>query len=69
MHTLELAKTLWNVICTDADAIVGVDEAQLKAHARAALSFAAAVLRTFGPEGDLGGPLEEVRVLAGLLEP
>ncbi|KAI1793397.1 SET domain-containing protein [Ganoderma leucocontextum] len=69
MHTLELAKTLWNVICTDVGAIAGVDEGQLKTHARAALDFAAAVLRNFGPEGDRGGPLEEVRVLAGLLQP
>ncbi|PIL22478.1 transcription factor [Ganoderma sinense ZZ0214-1] len=69
MHTLELAKTLWNVICTDVGAVTGADEGQLKGHARAALNFAAVGLRNFGPEGDLGGPLEEVRVLAGLLQP
>lgn len=69
MHTLELAKTLWNIVCTDVGAIAGADEEQLKAHARAALDFAAAVLRNFGPEGDLSGPLEEVRALAELLNP
>ena len=69
MHTLELAKTLWNVICTDISAVAGTDEEQLNGHARVALGFAAAVLRNFGPEGDPGGPLEELRVLAGLLQP
>ena len=29
MHALELAKTLWNFICTDASAVAEADEEQL----------------------------------------
>ncbi|TBU44468.1 SET domain-containing protein [Dichomitus squalens] len=67
MHALELAKTLWNLTCTDASAMAGADEEQLKRHAKTALDFAASVLQNFGPEGDNGGPLEEVSVLTGML--
>ncbi len=64
MHALELAKTLWNLICTDPDALTG---ATLVKHTKSALDFAASVLQNYGPEGDDGGPLEEIRVLTELL--
>ncbi|KAI0755043.1 SET domain-containing protein [Daedaleopsis nitida] len=67
MHALELAKTLWNLVCTAPDALAGTDEQQLQAHARLAVDFAASVLLNFGAEGDAGGPLEEVRVLTEML--
>ncbi|KAI0770234.1 SET domain-containing protein [Fomes fomentarius] len=67
MHALELAKTLWNLICTEPDALAGATEQQLQAHAKSAVDFAVSVLRNFGPEGDEGGPLEEIRVLTELL--
>ena len=68
MHALELAKTVWNFICTNASAVAGADEEQLKTHTKTALGFAATILQNFGPEGDPGGPLEEINVLAVLLE-
>ncbi len=67
MHALELAKTLWNLICTEPDALAGATEQQLQAHAKSAVDFAASVLHNFGPEGDEGGPLEEIQTLTGLL--
>ena len=69
MHALELAKTLWNLLCTEPEArlVGGVTEQQLQMHAKAAVEFAASVLGCFGPEGDEGGPLEEIRVLTALL--
>ncbi|RDX42519.1 SET domain-containing protein [Lentinus brumalis] len=67
MHALELAKTLWNLICTDPDALTGATEQQLVKHTKSALDFAASVLQNYGPEGDDGGPLEEIRVLTELL--
>ncbi|KAI0712087.1 SET domain-containing protein [Earliella scabrosa] len=69
MHALELAKTLWNLLCTEPEALLvgGVTEQQLQMHAKAAVEFAASVLGCFGPEGDEGGPLEEIRVLTALL--
>ncbi|KAI0699304.1 SET domain-containing protein [Cerioporus squamosus] len=67
MHALELAKTLWNLICTAPDALTGATEQQLVKHTKSAVDFAASVLRNYGPEGDDGGPLEEIRVLTELL--
>ena len=68
MHALEPAKTLWNLICTEPDALIGANEDQLKGHAKTAADFAASVLRNYGPEGDDGGPLEEICVLRELLD-
>ena len=67
MHALELAKTLWNLICAEPDAVEGATEEQLLKHTMSAVNFAAIVLRNYGPEGDDGGPLEEIRVLTELL--
>ena len=67
MHALELAKTIWNLVCTDTGATADANEERLKAHARIALDFAASVLQVLGLEGDSGGPLQEVQTLAGLL--
>lgn len=68
MHALELAKTLWNLTCSEPNALGPGAEEQLRRHARAALTFAAAVLGNFGQEGDEGGPLDEVQVLSKLLD-
>ena len=68
MHALELAKTLWNLTCSEPNALSPGAEEQLRRHARAALTFAAAVLGNFGQEGDEGGPLDEVQVLSKLLD-
>ncbi|RPD62331.1 SET domain-containing protein [Lentinus tigrinus ALCF2SS1-7] len=67
MHALELTKTLWNLLCAEPDALAGPTEDQLMRHTKSAVDFAASVLRNYGPEGDDGGPLEEIRVLTELL--
>ncbi|GJE99629.1 SET domain-containing protein [Phanerochaete sordida] len=65
LHALELAKTAWNA--TVADARPGADMQRLEDAARHYLALAARVLGTYGPEGDAGGPLEELRALRELL--
>ena len=67
MHALELAKTLWNLTCTEPGALGEDADRQLRRHARDALAFASKVLGNFGREGDDGGPLDEVQVLSNLL--
>ena len=64
MHALELAKTTWNAVITQGEAVPSrntVKDAQLY------LTIARGILENFGPEGDEGGPLEEIEVLQGLL--
>lgn len=67
MHALELAKTAWNAVVTmehKADLSVVQSFAD---EARASVLIASRVLNNFGIEGDEGGPLEEIRILQGLL--
>ncbi|KAH9922858.1 SET domain-containing protein [Epithele typhae] len=71
MHALELAKTLWNLLCAEPGALAGLgagSEEQVRRHAGDALAFATGVLSNFGAEGDEGGPLDEVQVLGKVLE-
>jgi hypothetical protein len=66
MHLLEMAKTAWNaVIDADQDAPA---KASLLKRARVYLDIASKVIKLFGPEGDPGGPLEELVFLEDLLE-
>ena len=67
MHALELAKTLWNLTCSEPNALDSGADEQLLRHAKAALAFADTILGNFGQEGDEGGPLDEVQVLSKLL--
>ncbi|EPQ54614.1 hypothetical protein GLOTRDRAFT_42690 [Gloeophyllum trabeum ATCC 11539] len=64
MHALELAKTAWNA------SIQGVpgksEDARLK-EARSYLVLSREVLGVLGPEGDPGGPMEEINTLTELL--
>lgn len=72
MHALELAKTSWNsVIAGDDDAAAPPSPLaatrRVEDSARHYLTLARRVLESFGPEGDDGGPLEEIRVMRELL--
>ncbi|KAF8967151.1 hypothetical protein BDZ97DRAFT_569682 [Flammula alnicola] len=66
MHLLELAKTAWNVVIASAE-LNGGQEESLKEQASIFLTLARQVLTIFGPEGDDGGPLQEIVILEGLL--
>lgn len=71
MHALELTKTAWNAVVTaeaGGGVLTALDAKSAEDLARHYLRVAAHVLETFGPEGDEGGPLEEVRVMKGLLQ-
>ena len=65
MHCLEMAKTMWNAIITTTDQ---TKKRVLEDHARRYLVLARRVLDVFGPEGDGGGPLQEIAILDGLLK-
>lgn len=65
MHCLEMAKTIWNAVITSTDQ---TKERVLKDQARRYLVLARRVLDVFGPEGDEGGPLQEIVILDGLLK-
>lgn len=71
MHALELTKTAWNAVVraeAGGEALPVLDAKSAENLARHYLRIAAHVLETFGPEGDEGGPLEEVRVMRELLQ-
>ena len=70
MHALELTKTAWNaVIAGEQAGSLSLREARrLEDLARHYLFIAAQVLEIYGPEGDEGGPLEEIRILRSLLQ-
>ncbi|OSX59923.1 hypothetical protein POSPLADRAFT_1066984 [Postia placenta MAD-698-R-SB12] len=65
MHALELSKTAWNAIATNAH-ILGSDARSLEDAMQSYLAAASRILNNFGPEGDEAGPLEEIRVLQEL---
>ncbi|KAI0632340.1 SET domain-containing protein [Trametes polyzona] len=67
MHALELSKTLWNLICTAGADIPPREGELLEEQTKHFLEIAAAVLENFGPEGDDGGPLEEIQTLRSVL--
>ena len=64
-----MAKTAWNaVIATDDDNRQSVPaKASLLERARVYLDLSSKIVRLFGPEGDPGGPLEELAILENLL--
>ncbi|PCH40034.1 hypothetical protein WOLCODRAFT_116534 [Wolfiporia cocos MD-104 SS10] len=64
MHALELAKTVWNAMVSGERF---TDSGSLAEDAKLYLGIATHILGIFGPEGDPGGPIEEIRVLQGLL--
>ncbi|TCD70138.1 hypothetical protein EIP91_004608 [Steccherinum ochraceum] len=66
IHALELAKTAWNAVVTREDPSLGnrvLPPGDIEKDARSYLNVAREILEVFGPEGDEGGPLEEIRVL------
>ncbi|KAI0365729.1 SET domain-containing protein [Pilatotrama ljubarskyi] len=67
MHALELAKTAWNLLCTDGPNLQPRESDILEAQTRRFLDIAAIVLENFGPEGDDGGPLNEIQLLRDAL--
>lgn len=70
LHALELTKTAWNGIITEERSGAtpnGATVIRLEDSARHYLSIASRVLEVYGPEGDTGGPLEELRVMRSLL--
>ena len=72
MHALELAKTAWNsVIAQEVDpksARSAPMQRDTEERVRHYLVLARRVLECYGSEGDEGGPLAEIAVLAGLLD-
>ncbi|KAG1719242.1 uncharacterized protein EDB91DRAFT_1181778 [Suillus paluster] len=69
MHLLEMAKTAWNaVIAADHDnAQDAPANTSLLKRARVYHDLSSKIMEVFGPEGDPGGPLEELAVLQNLL--
>lgn len=66
MHLLELAKTGWNARISSINS--DTDDNQIsKAQVPGFLSSARHVLEIYGPEGDEGGPLDEIKTLQRLL--
>lgn len=68
MHCLEMAKTAWNSVVADQVVAGTARERQLFRDAKTHLAMAKEVLLIFGPEGDEGGPLEEIETLEQVLE-
>jgi hypothetical protein len=69
MHLLEMAKTAWNAIVTgDNGDDAQVSREKLKNELRVYLTLCQKKLGIFGPEGDTGGPLDEIRTLHELSE-
>lgn len=66
MHLLELAKTAWNDCILSQNANDGLKHAAKK-QVEVFLKLASEILMIFGPEGDEDGPLQEIRLLEGLL--
>ncbi|CAL1713172.1 unnamed protein product [Somion occarium] len=68
MHALELAKTAWNAVVTAGPDTPPSQLQRFEEQAISSLTTARRVLQNYGPEGDEGGPLEEILVLQELLE-
>ncbi|KAI0086472.1 hypothetical protein BDY19DRAFT_345051 [Irpex rosettiformis] len=71
MHALEITKTAWNAVVTceqeHGDNVVRVTEYEKLA--RFYYNVTVGVIELLGPEGDEGGPLEELHVMRSLLQP
>ncbi|KAG6831936.1 hypothetical protein H0H92_006537 [Tricholoma furcatifolium] len=67
MHLLEMAKTAWNMLVSSEATNPSLTKAS-EERARAFLAMSHKVLRIFGKEGDVDGPLSEVATLQSLLD-
>ena len=67
MHLLELAKTGWNARISSTNPDRDDNNQISKAEVLDFLSSARHVLEIYGPEGDEGGPLDEIETLQRLL--
>ncbi|KAI0661947.1 SET domain-containing protein [Cubamyces menziesii] len=67
MHALELAKTVWNLLCTATANLSETQSVAMEKQANLFLHIATSILATLGPEGDEGGPLEEIDILSQVL--
>ncbi|KAI0648097.1 SET domain-containing protein [Trametes meyenii] len=67
MHALELTKTIWNLICTAGADLPARETDVLEAQVQRFLAISADILENFGPEGDGGGPWEEIETLKDAL--
>jgi hypothetical protein len=65
MHLLELAKTAWNAVVSEKSNREREDT--LLTQARSYLVASQKILAILGPEGDSGGPLDEIQTLLSLL--
>jgi hypothetical protein len=68
MHLLEMAKTAWNALVTNAVDSPDYVGSTRFADAKCYLGLSKMILSAFGPEGDEGGPLEEIRILQSLID-
>ena len=71
MHALELTKTAWNAVIVEERSRRPSNSSAIKRLEDAAkhyLSIASHVLEVYGPEGDNGGPLDELCIMRSLLE-
>ena len=55
MHALELAKTVWNLLCTATANLSETQSVAMEKQANLFLHIATSILATLGPEGDEGG--------------
>jgi hypothetical protein len=67
MHALEVAKCAWNELIVSGDGTSTKALPNLMDATEWYLSVAHHVLYTLGPEGDTGGPLEEIQTLQSLI--
>ncbi|KAI9058305.1 SET domain-containing protein [Trametes sanguinea] len=67
MHALELGKTVWNLVCTAGPEVAAADIKVREDQAEMFLDIADEVLTVYGEEGDICGPLGEIRVLRDMM--
>ncbi|OSD07270.1 SET domain-containing protein [Trametes coccinea BRFM310] len=67
MHALELGKTVWNLVCTAGPEAAAADIKVREEQAEMFLDLADEVLNVYGEEGDICGPLGEIRVLRDMM--
>lgn len=63
-----MAKTAWNAIVTGDNTDGAQGSEKLKNELRVYLTLCQKILGIFGPEGDTGGPQDEIRTLQELSE-
>jgi hypothetical protein len=62
MHLLEMTKTAWNAFVAG-----GETDVKMLDQARSYLALSSKTLSVLGPEGDVGGPLDEIQVLYNMV--